>query len=82
MCLKFHCSLPWCLEAAAAAAGAFMDGAEVVEEQDPLCLSESTFAALKEFLEEQKDEEKLAKEDPFAENWGLSQVGIMDVDQS
>lgn len=50
---------------------------EDAAEEDPLCLSESSFAALKEFLEEQKDEEKLAQKDPFAENWGLSQVGVV-----
>ena len=48
----------------------------VVDDDDPPCqLSATTMSALQEFLRERQAAEEAAAEDPFAENWGLSQVG-------
>ena len=44
-------------------------------EDDPVALSSSTLAVLNQFLLEQSRAEKEAVTDPFAENWGMSQVG-------
>lgn len=43
-------------------------------DDDDVKLSSSALAALQEFLAEQKEATKAAKENPFAENWALSQA--------
>lgn len=45
-----------------------------IDDDDVPCLSNFALAALNEFLKEQKEEEEDEAANPFAENWGLSQV--------
>ena len=51
-----------------------MDGIPDDEDSEPVMLSDSTLAILKQFLTEREVGEKEAENDPFSENWGMSQV--------
>lgn len=47
------------------------------EDGDPAVLSSSTLAILNSFLEEQKKAREESSKDPFAEDWGMSQVNAL-----
>lgn len=61
----------------AAAAGTYQIEPSDADDEAPLSVSDalsgSTFAALQEFLAEQKKAAENADADPFAEDWALSQ---------
>ena len=44
------------------------------EDGDPATLSSSTLSILNDFLAEQKRAHNASEKDPFAEDWGMSQV--------
>lgn len=44
------------------------------DEDEPLALSSHTLDILNQFLAEKKEAEESTSEDPFAENWAMSQV--------
>ena len=44
------------------------------DEDDPVALSSHTMDILKQFLAEKSKVEEQASNDPFAENWAMSQV--------
>jgi hypothetical protein len=43
-------------------------------DDDQVVLSSSTLAILNQFLTEQKQAQEESTDDPFAENWGMSQA--------
>ena len=44
------------------------------EDEEPAMLSDSTLAILNQFLQEQETSKDESSRDPFAEDWGMSQV--------
>ena len=52
------------------------------EDNDPAVLSSSTLSILNDFLVEQTVAEDASQQDPFAENWGMSQVRATTTSQT
>jgi len=46
------------------------------EDEEEAVLSSSTMAILNQFLTEQKQAQDNSVDDPFAENWGMSQASL------
>ena len=44
------------------------------DDDDPVALSPETLAVLDQFLKEKNEAEESRSKDPFAEDWGMSQV--------
>ena len=44
------------------------------DDGEPAVLSESTLAVLNQFLQDRRSAEAESSKDPFAEDWGMSQV--------